>query len=164
MNEFEFDIETDIDIVVRAARRSDASAVTALMRALGYDVAPDLMRAKIRAFNANAADQVLIAERHGAQRRGAERDSIVVGCITGHIISLFHQAGACGRVTSLVVAENSRGVGVGKRLLQEMEKFFRRKGCIKFEVTSGDHRHRAHRFYAARGYAPDERRFLKCAE
>ena len=61
----------------------------------------------------------------------------------------------------MVVSENSRGDGVGRKLVEKLESWFRKNNCLRFEVTSGDHRIGAHRFYEGFGYQLDERRFLK---
>ena len=96
------------NLVVRVAELSDSAAIASLMKELGYAVSPKLVQAKIAEYAANPSDLALVAEVSGE----------VLGCVTGHIISLFHQPGACGRVTSLVIASNSRGVGVGKFLIK----------------------------------------------
>jgi hypothetical protein len=38
--------------------------------------------------------------------------------------------------------------------------WFRTQGCVRVEVTSGDHRADAHRFYARHGYARQGQRLL----
>jgi hypothetical protein len=41
------------------------------------------------------------------------------------------------------------------------EEFFQMAGCIRSEVTSGEHRSDAHAFFKSFGYLEDERRFIK---
>ncbi len=61
----------------------------------------------------------------------------------------------------MVVSERHRGAGIGRSLVSAMEAWFNAHSCALFEVTSGDHREEAHRFYEGQGYRFDERRFLK---
>lgn len=66
-----------------------------------------------------------------------------------------------GRITSLVVDEAHRRERIGIALIGVAEQWFRTKGCIKFEVTSGNKRLDAHHFYEKNGYALDGLRFSK---
>ena len=70
-------------------------------------------------------------------------------------------ASALGRITSLVVDPGHRQCGIGRLLVAAVEEFGRAHGCIRFEVTSGDHRPEAHAFYEHLGYKLDCRRFVK---
>ncbi len=91
----------------------------------------------------------------------AENKGIIAGVISLHVTELFHAAGRIGRITALVIASDKRGGGVGRLLTEAADAFFRSTGCVRAEVTSGDHRPEAHAFYEAQGYMPDERRFMK---
>ena len=141
-------------INTRFAAIADAESISYLMNQLGYVTSPALVTEKISAFSNSLIDQVLVAEVEGK----------VVGVISCHITSLFHQAGASGRITSLVVDKDFRSMEIARSLLAKAEDFFIRQGCIKFEVTSGDHRKEAHGFYKSCGYEDDERRFIKYPE
>lgn len=66
-----------------------------------------------------------------------------------------------GRITSLVVDELHRREKIGKALLDIAETWFREKDCLKIEVTSGNERLDAHRFYEKNAYSPDGKRFSK---
>jgi ribosomal protein S18 acetylase RimI-like enzyme len=74
---------------------------------------------------------------------------------------MFHQKGNSGRITSLVINQNQRGLGIGKQLVAQAEAFFKSCDCIKSEVTSSDYRKAAHAFYESCGYERDVRRFIK---
>lgn len=139
---------------IRSVAITDAESISQLMNQLGYATLPSLIAEKITAFSNSLIDQVFVAE--------TERK--VIGVISCHITSLFHQAGASGRITSLVVDKDFRNMKIARSLLEKAEDFFIRQGCIKFEVTSGDHRKEAHEFYKSCGYKEDERRFIKYPE
>ncbi len=136
---------------VRTAALADAPAIAGLMVQLGYGAGTELIARKLEILALNSCDSVLLAEVDGA----------VTGVISLHVLELFHAEGRIGRITSLVVDAGHRGRGVGEALVAAADRFFAGQGCVRAEVTSGDHRTGAHAFYAAQGYAPDERRFIK---
>lgn len=138
-------------IATRAAQVADASAISTLMVQLGYAAGVALIARKLEVLAPHACDRVLLAEVEGA----------VAGVISLHVFELFHAEGRIGRITSLVVDVGHRGSGVGQALVAAADRFFAGMGCVRAEVTSGDHRAEAHAFYTAQGYAPDERRFMK---
>ena len=135
----------------RRALIQDADKISVLMSQLGYIVTPKLIEEKLSYSDASSTDEVFVVDDK----------NMLVGVVSCHVMSLFHQRGGCGRITSLVVDENTRGLGVGKLLVREADLFFRNAGCVKSEVTSGDHRLDAHAFYISCGYKEDVRRFLK---
>ena len=136
---------------IREARLDDASEIVPLMNQLGYEVTRKFIQKKLTDFSKTPIDTVLVAVQQG----------LIIGVISCHLTSLFHQAGLSGRITSLVIDKNYRGLGTGRALVQAAEELFISSGCIKSEVTSGDHRPDAHEFYQSCGYKLDERRFLK---
>lgn len=136
---------------IRSACRDDAPRICELLVQLGYPADLSHVAQRPASLEADPSSAVLVAERGGA----------VLGVISLHAFDLFHQAGRIGRITALVVDAAVQRAGVGSALLAAADAFFRGVGCIRAEVTSGDHRAGAHAFYASRGYLPDERRFLK---
>ena len=117
----------------------------------GYPAAAADVRRRVARLSALDSERVIVAERSGR----------VVGVAAVHLAPLLHTSGDLGRITALVVAQELRGQGIGRRLVLEAESWVRSRGCSRMEVTSGDHRPDAHRFYEACGYRCDERRFLK---
>lgn len=139
-------------MTVRAATPLDAPAISALMLQLGYEAPPELVLGKLHTLAGREHDTVLVAQDpHGR----------LEGVISLHVLELFHAPGRLGRITSLVVEDAARGRGVGALLVDRADAWFRDQGCVRAEVTSGDHRPGAHAFYEARGYQPDERRFVR---
>ena len=136
---------------LRNAKPNDAIVIANLMDQLGYGASSSQVERKIAEYSVAPEYAVFVVER----------DNLVIGVISCHVISLFHQEGSIGRITSLVVDQSHRGLGVGKLLASEADKYFKFAGCVKAEVTSGDHRIDAHAFYESCGYAQNERRFLK---
>lgn len=140
-----------MDLTIRDAVGDDVQALASLMGELGYPATPEVLQHKLRLFAAGGHDRVLVAQ---AQGRGC-------GVISLHALDLFHAPGRLGRITSLAVSRAVRRRGVGSRLLAAADQHFREQGCVRAEVTSGDHRSEAHAFYEQCGYRCDERRFVK---
>lgn len=141
----------EIDMDIRTALKADSEIVSKLLNQLGYQASPELIRDKLETLNSSSCDTVLLAQ---------DGDNIV-GVISLHVLELFHQPGRLGRITSLVIDDAFRGQGVGALLVCAADAFFKEQGCVRAEVTSGDHRVPAHTFYPQQGYEPDERRFVK---
>lgn len=136
---------------IRPAEFTDAVKIAALLQQLGYVVPVTLVEKKIAILAGSPTDLVLVAVQ----------DGIVAGIISLHTTELFHTHGRIGRITSLVIDSDQRGIGIGQLLVDAADQFFISNGCVRAEVTSGDHRPEAHAFYEAQGYMPDERRFMK---
>lgn len=83
----------------------------------------------------------------------AKQGEEALGCITGNIeeYNAEQRTGTSGvrtgRVLELVVKEDCRGKGIGKMLMQQMEEYFRSKGCdiVRIEVFVPNTS--AHKFY-----------------
>lgn len=140
-----------LDFVIERATVDQVDALVSLMHELGYGTSRETMESQLVRYTKSDNSVVLVAVA----------DTNVVGVVSGHLIPALHQPGNVGRVTALVISHKARSKGVATELLQELEGWFRMNNCLRFEVTSGDHREVAHRFYESRGYSFDERRFLK---
>lgn len=137
---------------VRVASIDDIGQVCDLVEELGYEGNESTLSTQLDVYIQSGSSLLMVAEASSGT---------LSGMISGHLIPLIHQPGRVGRITSFVVRANDRESGVGAALLEAMESWFREKDCLRFEVTSGDHRARAHRFYESKGYVSDERRYLK---
>ena len=142
---------TSSDILIRESRSSDHGTIAFLLQQLGYHTTPALVLEKIEAMLPSLVDKIIVA---------SVREE-VIGSISLHALPLFHAAGNLGRITSMVVDERYRGTGVGSALIDAAERWFRQVGCVKLEVTSGDHRPAAHHFYEQHGFLRDGQRLSK---
>ncbi len=136
---------------IRPAGEEDSDAISGLVSSLGYQLDADAVRERIARYH-GGGDAVLVAEVEG----------LVKGFLSFHVIPLFHQAGGLGRITALAVDPACHRQGIGRALAGAAEKLAAACGCLRMEVTSGDHReHDAHVFYQVQGYRTDCRRFIK---
>jgi GNAT superfamily N-acetyltransferase len=141
------------EVVTRESQSSDYHSISMLLHQLGYAPTPALILEKLQLLTSSPIDKIFVA---------TVREKIV-GCISLHALPLFHAAGYLGRITSMVVDEHHQGDGIGSALIAAAENWFKTVGCVKLEVTSGDHRPAAHRFYAKHGFMRDGQRLAKKA-
>jgi GNAT superfamily N-acetyltransferase len=139
---------------IRSVTDEDADRLAALLGELGYPATPADVRERLARMGDPATDAVLVWEQGGA----------VMGCASLHVVPLFHLTRPMGRITALVVDERQRSRGIGKHLLEAAHAWFDARDCVYVEVTSGDRRIRAHRFYRAHGYVKKSLRFLRNAD
>lgn len=55
-------------------------------------------------------------------------------------------------IEDVVVKENTRGMGIGKKLMDEADKFAKEKNCNYAILVSSDYRKSAHKFYEKVGF------------
>jgi len=139
-------------VTVRRAEAQDAADIALCLAALGYGTSATLVSEKLSTLMASSSDTVLVAE---------DPTSGIVGVVSLHLVPLFHAAGNLARLTALAVSAEHQRKGVGRALVAAAEAFAWEHDCRRVEVTSGDHREDAHRFYHGLGYEMDERRFIK---
>jgi GNAT superfamily N-acetyltransferase len=127
---------------IRNAIPSDAPAIANLSSQLGYPVEVRTIEESIPQFEHNENQVVYIAEDDGGS---------AVGWIHVFIAErLFVPSFA--EIGGLIVDEKWRGKGVGKKLLDEAEKWGLQNGCSKMLIRSNVIRERAHEFYSGAGY------------
>ena len=136
---------------IRTADPADAPVLARLLADLGYPQTVPALAERIGHMADGSADAVLVADLGGT----------AVGVASLHVTPLFNEGHSRGRITAFVVDPQHRGRGIGRRLLDAVETAAEQRGCHAVELTSGAHRHGAHRFYAAAGYENRPHRFIK---
>jgi GNAT superfamily N-acetyltransferase len=137
---------------VRVGRREDAAAIAECLAPLGYGTTAAWVSQSIATSSGSQGDALFVCEMGEAG---------LVGVISAHVIPLLHTPGALTRITALSIREGYSRRGIGRILIEQVEAWSRELGACRIEVTSGDHRHGAHAFYQAVGYALQSKRLLK---
>jgi GNAT superfamily N-acetyltransferase len=132
---------------VRPAGRSDGQAVMRLLAQLHPAFPPD----------PNITDEVIdgaLSDPHRTLLVATVDDEVVA---TGDVIvvpNMTHGGHPWAAVENVVVDEAWRHRGIGRALFDEIDALTRAAGCYMVQLLSLDHRHEAHAFYGAIGYAP----------
>ena len=86
----------------------------------------------------------------GAEMAVAVDDGNVVGITVFRVLEKTH-SGRDLYCDDLVTDETKRSAGVGRALIQYMERICRERGCDTFSLDSGTWRQQAHKFYFREG-------------
>jgi GNAT superfamily N-acetyltransferase len=129
------------NFVIRALTCSDAERVAELNAQLGYDADVDQIRVRLdrlvreAAHHAIGADgpRGLVAFAHFFERPSIEKGFDMV-------------------VQSLVVDDALRGAGIGRLLMERVERVARAKNCDAVALSCRQERKGAREFYARIGY------------
>lgn len=138
---------------IRKATINDIPEMVSLMEQLGYPTSVEKLALRFNAIEANPNYHTLVAELDGK----------VVG-MAGLCTSLFYEYdGFYVRIVAFVVDSNCRRKGIGKKLIQEAERWAREQGAITIILNSGNREERkgAHQFYLSMGYAAKSVGFSK---
>jgi GNAT superfamily N-acetyltransferase len=144
-------------LLIRAASVDDAPAVAGLLGELGYPSEVDSVRARITrllgAKSADPGDCVFVAADDDA--------GTILGTLALHRFLGLHDDAPVALITALVVGENARGLGVGKRLVDQAAETARQWGCTRLMVTTHVRRAGAHAFYERIGFELTGRRYVR---
>ena len=138
------------ELKIRAAKPGDSKQLRALIEYLGHPIAEKDVRKNLTAL-AKLRESPLVATL----------DKKVVGLIGIHKMVTVHRDAPVGRIPVLVVAKEAQGHGIGRMLVEEVERTLKKAGCKLVEVTSNDRRAEAHAFYRHMGYERTSIRFMK---
>jgi N-acetylglutamate synthase-like GNAT family acetyltransferase len=137
--------------LMRRATEADAAAVARLLSELGYACATADAAERIRTLSRERSQALIVADLHGE----------LCGLVALDVMYYLPLGCNTCRITALVVGDGYRQFGVGRALLREAEQLARQHGAARIEVTTAGHRHEAHDFYRACGYAESSLRFVR---
>lgn len=128
-------------VEVREIRPDDAVETAKLTGELGYPASSDEMRARIE-------DLIRLTDH-----------AIFVACLAERVVAWIHvmetrhlQSGTRAEIGGLVVSEDVRSSGIGRRLIAHAEGWARQRRLTTLVVRSNVAREKAHRFYMREGY------------
>lgn len=128
-------------IVLRAATADDAERIATLFTDEGYPAGPSAIVERLARFDGPAA-RVTVADAGGE----------VIGFIAFHALPRFEHDDTFVRILALVVDPGVRERGIGRLLMEEVERVAREGGAAFVEVTAGHHRPDARHLYESLGY------------
>jgi len=86
----------------------------------------------------------------------AKENEVLVGSVMGIIcLDLVRKCKPFMVIENVIVKSAWRGLGVGAKLMEEIEGIGRSRGCYFTMFVSGGHRKEAHKFYESIGYDLD---------
>ena len=128
---------------IRAASAADAGRLAELSGQLGYPVSAAVMEGRLARVLAREDSIVLVAEA------GPRRS--VVGWVHGADQDLLESERRC-EILGLVVDEECRGHGIGRRLVAAVEAWALARGLEQVAVRSNAARSGSHPFYERLGF------------
>jgi GNAT superfamily N-acetyltransferase len=132
---------TERNVIVRKVDVADAAEVAQLSAELGYPLSEAELADRLRHYHDDPLHHVFVAEV----------DTRVVGWVDVGIVCHL-VSGPYGEIGGLVVTSDLRGLGIGKRLMEEAEKWALARGVSRCVVRSRSTRLDTHRFYQREGW------------
>ena len=129
-------------VKVRMANASDAEQLVSLCEQLGYPSSLAEIKARLASIDASVENVLFVAQDDYGDLTG-----FVGLCARPLIVSDL-----TAEITGIVVDRKARGNGVGKRLLEEAEKWGRDRGAVMISLRSNVIREEAHKFYLHLGF------------
>ena len=127
-------------VIIRCMTEVDAEAVAQLAGELGYPSDADAVRRRLRAVD--PADFIGVA---------VSPANVAIGFIHGRMTRTV-EAEARVHIVGMVVSSKARRAGVGRRLIEEVERWAATTDAEAIVVKSNTARAEAHGFYPAVGY------------
>lgn len=91
----------------------------------------------------------------------AEAAEAAAGFGSMHVQRLLHHCGAVAEVQELIVAEDRRGGGIGRQLLEALEEEAKLRGCRQIELCCNRKRVASNEFYGHQGYGKTHFKHVK---
>ena len=121
------------------------------MTQLGYPSTPQDSERRLKRMLAHADYAGVVAES----------DDEVVALVLVHLEHGLEYDAIYGRIMGLVVDDRWRGRGLGKQLMQHVERWCKDRGADRIVLTSANRRLDSHKFYDAIGYERTGIRFAR---
>ena len=131
-----------MEALIRDAHIDDSEAIASLAEQLGYSVSVEEVALRLRRLSLRPDQRVIVAETEKAE---------VVGWTTFEITEHIHSAPYV-EVSGFVVEQRFRGKGVGKKMMEEVERWSRERGFLTIRLHANVTRKPAHLFYQAIGF------------
>lgn len=138
-------------VAIRDAIVEDYATLAHLLGELGYPSMPEGVRQRLARLLPREDTRVFVAERNAH----------ILGTLALHRMPVLTSVNDIAMIIALVVTEEARRTGVGRRLVERAEDEARLWRCGRIMVTSAERRTEAHTFYERLGYQYTGRRLAK---
>jgi GNAT superfamily N-acetyltransferase len=128
--------------IYRTINSTDMPQLVGLLQQLGYSATVEEISERIETITTILRGTVIVAE----DDRGK-----LIGCIQASVDTRLAE-GTFGEIVSLVVDADTRGQGVGKKLIAEATTWLVASGCSTLRVRCNSKRSEAHVFYQRLGF------------
>jgi GNAT superfamily N-acetyltransferase len=128
---------------IRHAREQDCTEIARLAGQLGYPVSDDMMSLRLRRLINSSSDIVFVAE--------ASDGGELIGWIQGSL-SQYLESDYRVEIAGLVVDERFHRNGIGRDLVDRVERWAVERGVLQASVRCRTTRPEAHLFYESLGY------------
>ncbi|CAN5304248.1 GNAT family N-acetyltransferase [soil metagenome] len=136
---------------VRRMVPHDAEGASELLAQLGYPTTASDLEARIRGASA-ANVEAVVAEN---------ADGLLLGLASMHRLPLLTADSPLALLTSVVVEQQARGLGVGRRMVEHLCARALELGCERIAVMTHLRRSDAHSFYERLGFQFTGRRYVR---
>lgn len=136
------DAENEPHFNIRPATLEDTAEITILSAELGYPASQTQIRDRLQYLVGRSDHAVYVIEN---------QDGAIAGWVHAYLRWLLI-SGLSAEIGGIVIGETYRRRGLGKRLLQHIEKWAGSHGCKSVTLYSGMQRDPAHQFYPNIGY------------
>jgi GNAT superfamily N-acetyltransferase len=138
-------------VEIRPAVPEDAEAVTSLLGQLGHPADRPRVERRLERLFRDPDESLFVAQADGR----------VVGVARLQVSPALEYDADVGKLAALVVDEGYRGRGIGRALVDAVEKEAHARRCALLFLTSAERRADAHAFYTRLGFEETGRRFAK---
>ncbi|GGH23941.1 GNAT family N-acetyltransferase [Paenibacillus segetis] len=129
-------------LVIRTSCSDDVNGMLPLMRQLRYPTTPSVLKEHLSMLDNHPLFCNLVAELDGN----------VVGTTFLKLYQTHDMKKPVTQITAMVVDEEHRGTGIGKRLLREAETWCKQHGSSQMYLSTGDRNMDAKTFYEHLGF------------
>src|SRR5579872_6764442 len=135
---------------IRPATTQDAPAISRLLAQLDYPDTESFMAERLAVLLQSPAEVLLVWD-----------EPPVVGFLSLHFLPMIGVGKDFAHISYLVVEDNIRSEGIGRRLEEEVTRLARERRCHAIVVHCHSRRTRAHAFYLRQGYEESPKYLIK---
>jgi N-acetylglutamate synthase-like GNAT family acetyltransferase len=144
------------DVVIRSASKKDIPVILDLLYELGRpkpkkDSQLDTFEKLITKYSSESDKEILVAENQAS----------VVGMVSITYLSRLNQEFFEMYIPELIVTQNYKNQGIGKKLIESCVKLAKDKKCHRIRLESGNQRKESHIFYKSLGFEQSGLSFTK---